>query len=241
MSETLEIDLSEFEAQLSQFVLYSGRSMEDEIKNQAKLAVHKAIKITPPSHMGASASQAKKAGEKAIRRNLRSVFSGVEIKGARLITHLFGRKVDGAPWFAMTREKHPDVAGLYDSRRGRGGRVGVSRSGRSKFYVDEKKLAQLEAVLVARVGWLAGGYGRAAQVLGSAMPVYVKRHAGRAPGSVQMKFTDELMRITVRNSVKYASRIPDVQRRLQWAIDVQAKSMERQLPHLIRRHEKLVN
>lgn len=241
MSETLEIDLSEFEAQLSQFVLYSGRSMEDEIKNQAKLAVHKAIRVTPPGHDGVKDSEAKQAGERKIRRNLRSVFSGVEIKGARLITHLFGKQVKGAPWFAMTRERHPDVAALHDSRKKKSGKFGLTRSGRQKFYVDERKLAQLEAVLLARVGFLAAGYSSAAQVLGTKMPVYVKRHAGRAPGSVQMKFTDELMRITVRNSVKYASRVPDVQRRLQWAINEQAKAMERQLPHLIRRHEKLVN
>ena len=43
------------------------------------------------------------------------------------------------------------------------------------------------------------------------------------------------------NAVGYGTIDRDVQRRIQWAVTMQAAKMERQLPYLLRQHERLVN
>ncbi|HEY7822440.1 MAG TPA: hypothetical protein VIG24_06395, partial [Acidimicrobiia bacterium] len=146
--ETLIIDDQEFGEQLERFALYSGRSFEDELENQGKLLVRDILRLTPPSRFGASVSEAKRAGERSIRKNLRSVFAGVNLKGQRQITHLFGRTdVAGLPFRTPTTEKHPQVKSLYEQRKvGSGYRV--SRGQRARYYVDERKLAALEKELI---------------------------------------------------------------------------------------------
>jgi hypothetical protein len=239
--ETLIIDDQEFGEQLERFALYSGRSFEDELENQGKLLVRDILRLTPPSRFGASVSEAKRAGERSIRKNLRSVFSGVNLKGQRQITHLFGRTdVAGLPFRTPTTEKHPDVKALYEQRKvGSGYRV--KRGGRAKYYVDERKLAALEQVLMKRVGWAAAGFGPAAQRLGAAVPAYVRRHVGKAPGTVAVNTTGAILSIVITNRVDYVARLSGLQRRLNWAVARRKTAMEKQLPYLIRRHERLVN
>ncbi len=239
--ETLIIDDQEFGEQLERFALYSGRSFEDELENQGKLLVRDILRLTPPSRFGASVSEAKRAGERSIRKNLRSVFSGVNLKGQRQITHLFGRTdVAGLPFRTPTTEKHPDVKALYEQRKvGSGYRV--RRGQRARYYVDERKLAALEQVLIKRVGWAAAGFGPAAQRLGAAVPAYVRRHVGKAPGTVAVNTTGAILSIVITNRVDYVARLSGLQRRLNWAVARRKTAMEKQLPYLIRRHERLVN
>lgn len=238
---TIVIDDLEFAEQLERFALYSGRSFEDELENQGKLLVRDILRLTPPSRFGASVSEAKKAGERSIRKNLRSVFAGVNLKGQRQITHLFGRTdVAGLPYSVPTREKHPDVRALYEQRK-MGSSYRVSRGRRSRYYVDERKLAALEKVLMKRVGWAAAGFGPAAQRLGAAVPAYIRRHVGAAPGSIAVNTRGEIMSIVITNRVDYVHRLAGLQRRLDWALKRRKSAMENQLPYLIRRHERLVN
>lgn len=239
--ETLIIDDQEFGEQLERFALYSGRSFEDELENQGKLLVRDILRLTPPSRFGASVSEAKRAGERSIRKNLRSVFAGVNLKGQRQITHLFGRTdVPGLPFRTPTTEKHPEVKALYEQRKvGSGYRV--SRGQRARWYVDERKLAALEQVLIKRVGWAAAGFGPAAQRLGAAVPAYVRRHVGKAPGTVAVNTTGAILSIVITNRVDYVAKLSGLQRRLNWAVARRKTAMEKQLPYLIRRHERLVN
>lgn len=239
--ETLIIDDQEFGEQLERFALYSGRSFEDELENQGKLLVRDILRLTPPSRFGASVSEAKRAGERSIRKNLRSVFAGVNLKGQRQITHLFGRTdVPGLPFHTPTTEKHPEVKALYEQRKvGSGYRV--SRGQRARWYVDERKLAALEKELMKRVGWAAAGFGPAAQRLGAAVPAYVRRHVGKAPGTVAVNTTGAILSIVITNRVDYVARLSGLQRRLNWAVARRKTAMEKQLPYLIRRHERLVN
>jgi hypothetical protein len=243
METELQIDTGRFEAQFAIYVQLVDRDLETEMVHQGKKFLEKTIKITPPGYSRGgkmrSVTDARKAGERAVRRDLRRIFTPVDLRGSRRVTHLFGKPHPAAPWEVPTKEYHPDVAGIFRQHRasGKAGRAARYKAG--TLYVDRQKFAEVEAMLIKRVGWLSGGFTRAGLSLGARMPAYAKRHT--APGSIRITNTPELMQIHIINDVRYAARVEGLRRRIQWAVDAQASAMERQIPYLLRRHEKVVN
>lgn len=244
-ADSIEVYYDDFAQDVGDFALYTGRSFEEELLFQGKQILRKIVKLTPPFTFNDSIAKAKKQGEKAIARDLRRVFKPVDLVGSRKIPHLFGRTdVEGLPYVVPTRETHPDVERIYEQSRTLkkiGGKNWLMRSRRAKYYVDRRKFDKLVKKIQKQVGFLGAGFGSAAQKLGVALPGFMGRHKGKAPGSIQINFTDTDLELVIINSVNYANQIKDFRRRIDWAVRAQSKAMERQLPYLIKRHEKLVN
>jgi hypothetical protein len=232
------IDWPLFESTFARFVRLTNNSIEDELKNQARLFVIDAIKVTPPFHQGRGqgATAAKHAGEDAISRRIGKSFVGVQLVGSRKITHLFGRTdVPGLPYIVPTVEKYPDVEGIYSSEKAR-----ARRRPKVKFMgppktVDRRKVRKVWQREIKKVGWLAGGWNKAATALGAGnkVPAFVRRHAA-APGQVQIDFTAARLRIVLVNQVRYADYVGGLQKRASFALTKRVHAMQKQIPRLIR-------
>jgi outer membrane lipoprotein SlyB len=124
------------------------------------------------------------------------------------------------------------TAGSYERNIGRWKFLDQMVIRRSTF---ERYLKTLEP----RVGFLGGGFKSAAKGLGVSIPLFMRRHS--APGGLAMNLTGDDLSIVIRNDVRYAGTTRDLARRFQWAVMVQQNKMERQVPHLLRRHQRIVN
>jgi hypothetical protein len=238
------LDASWFETTFRRFAAVSTKSIEELLMDQARLFVIDAIKVTPPFHQGVgqNVTTAKRAGEKSIGANFDRLFMAKDLVGSRRVTHLYGRKdVPGLPYVVPAPEKFPDVAGIYEREK----RAAKTRAGRGlrfhqqKVPVSKVKMRRIYRAEIKKVGWLAGGWNRAAMALGAGtkIPAFVRRHAS-APGSVVIDFQPARLRIVLVNQVKYADYVGGLQRRAGFALRKRADAMQRQIPRLIRLAER---
>ena len=79
----------------------------------------------------------------------------------------------------------------------------------------------------AKVFKLAAGWVEAAEEFDVAVPASIKRH--NSDGAVQIDISEEKMSFFLINKVPYAGIVRDLQRRIQWAVDVQARNMNREV------------
>jgi len=241
------LDAPWFERTFSRFVLLSGNSIEDELRNQARLFVIDEIRVTPPFHQGVgqNATKAKKAGEKSVSANFNRLFIARDLVGSRKITHLFGRTdVPGLPYVVPARERFPDVQGIYDEEKGKA----KSRAYRGmRFFqkripVSRVKARRIYQKEIKKIGFLAGGWNVAANALGAGpkVPAFVRRHAG-APGQVIIDFQPQRLRIVLMNQVKYADHVGGLQKRAGFALRKRADAMNAQIPRLIRQANRALS
>jgi hypothetical protein len=234
------IDWPVFERTFMRFAQLSDKSFEDSLLDQGRLYVIDAIKVTPPFHQGVGqgAAVAKKAGEKSIGRNIDRIFVGKTLMGSRKITHLFGRTdVPGLPYVVPTTEKYPDVEGLYAAKKTQAKRNAMRgmRFFGPPLTVSRRKVRKVYQREVRKVGWLAGGWNKAAERLGATpkVPAFVRRH-GSAPGQVVVDFSATRLRIVLVNQVKYADYVGGLQKRASFALTKRVHAMQKQIPRLIR-------
>lgn len=241
-SDGIRIDDRDFAHRVHLFANLAGRDLQEVLESTAKGVLSKLVKITPPfSQAARSISQAKKAGENAVRHDLDRLFRGVELKGQRKIPLLFGNPDPEAPWYTPTKEKHPDVRGIYRTHR-RLDKAGRARNYLRPYYVDRKKLAAEQKYRFSKVGYLGGGFARSAAALGVALPAFMRRHTGAAPSRHSQEFTRARLRITMENLVPYANRVAggDMIRRVNAALRYQMNAMDRQIPHLLARRSRVL-
>ena len=85
-----------------------------------------------------------------------------------------------------------------------------------------------------RVGELAAGWNAGAQKLGVKLPAWVARHdSKRSAAAVLNTFTR--FRIVLTNAVKYVTNVESYARRIQSAINIQGKKMQRKTEFLLKR------
>lgn len=89
------------------------------------------------------------------------------------------------------------------------------------------------------VGFYAAGWKPSVESVGLTLPAYMRGHA--ALGNFSLVVNDQKLDAHFINRVGYEKVDRDLKRRIQWAISEEARKMERQIPHLLRKHEKLVN
>lgn len=224
----------DFDRLISQRAAVYGKTIEEEFEYQAGRILHQMIRITPPFNGKGSITAAKKQGERAIRKDMLKIFVPVELKGQRQITQVFGKVIE--PRYVYTKEKHPDVESVWQSRRKTSMR---NRSGRNLFYVDRRKFERLYRKKKKKVGTLGRGYATAAFRLNVKLPAFMRRQKG-SPGSIRINSSDESIHITITNSVHWAHQVPQFRRRLEWAVSSQRGAMERQLQVALKKMEKEV-
>lgn len=199
MSAQLKIDDKAFREALTRFAENSRKSGEEVLRNQARLFVQDAVKITPPNQ---DYKLRRKLGEAAIAADIRKIMRG-----------------------SNARDAIDDPAALHQKyRRRTTGRVAKERA--IKFKV--RNLAAYIKSVQERVGILASGWNAAAAKLGARMPDWIKRH-GSSGGSIRIKLSLLETRITIANSVKFVGSVKDLARRVQHALNTRAGAMNRQL------------
>jgi hypothetical protein len=239
----INIDTEAFSRDVAQFALLTGRTFGDELKQQAKGVLKNILKVTPPFNGGGgSVATAKRAAEGAIHRDLGRIFRPVALVGSRKITHLFGKPHPSAPWTVPTPEKHPQLASLYAAHKKLDSR---SRQARYKnaYFVDELKYKALVDKIMKRSGRLGGGFAAAAAELHVPIPAFMSRHRSSDVGAsgIRMQLDGDNLFIIITNDVPYAPDVEGFVRRFNWAVETQRGKMERQMPYLLKRHERLLN
>ena len=92
-----------------------------------------------------------------------------------------------------------------------------------QLIVSATAYKRFSKALNKRVGWMAAGWNQAAALLGYRPPAWIWRHS--APGYGTLTVDDQGVRIKMTNAVRYASQVGDMRRRVQYALDSQAKKM----------------
>lgn len=95
-------------------------------------------------------------------------------------------------------------------------------------YIDQMVVSstaykRFSKELNKRVGWMAAGWNQAAALLGYRPAAWIWRHS--APGAGTITVDEYGVRIKMTNKVQYASQVGDMRRRVQYALDSQAKKM----------------
>jgi hypothetical protein len=212
--------------------------MEKVVPEEARGFVRTVVADTPPANKRVKGKEAQRAGERAIDRDLKAVFTPVVLKRKRAVTHLFGNKHPKTgskpPWFVRTKEVNPDVEKIYEERRARGLARGrkMTRGRRQAWYVSLAKYNKLRTKLRKRVGALAGGWNATAVKVGAKLPAWVRRH-GTERGKVQVKLRRTSYVITMRNQVRYGRKL-GLQGRVDRAARKQAGKLRRRLPYVLR-------
>lgn len=177
----------------------------------------------------------------------RGILAQAEAVHGGTIERLFTRK-DGTVFGVERDYFRPDATQsemrAHHKKYFKGGRFtragGATRDiGRWKFIdklvIPEETFRAYLREQHARVGYLLSGWRVAAKKLGLAIPAWIANADG--PSMALIVVTADRLRITATNEVRYAStRITE--RRIQWAIDQQAKKMERRWNHYIERRFK---
>jgi hypothetical protein len=238
MEPDLYVDSPTFDAAVRRLAMVSGRSFEAELSNQARLFVEDVIKVTPPFHAGKGqqSGAAKKAGENSVDRNLGRIFAEVDLVGSRRVTHLFGRTdVPGLPYVVPARERATDVEGIYRQAKAGARSASKFRFSRQLNYVDRRKVQAIRKREKARIGWLAGGWNKAAQRMGSSAAAWVRRH-GSAPGQVEVMMGGgrEWLVIRITNAVPYATKVGGIEKRVAFALRKREDAMKRNYERIMR-------
>lgn len=198
------------------------------VRVMAKGVTRRLLEITPPSNGEATGRDAKKAGELKIYTQMSRVLAPVKIKGRRLVSQAWGKKLK-RPRYIPTKERFPDVAGLYraqlHARKGVGFAVGRRVA---KHYVDERKFKAILKERQGNVGKLASGWAAAAAALDQPVQAWIRRH-GTSRGRIQVLEDSGYYRVEVTN---LAPSLPDdvraeLARRIPYAIRYQGNAMER--------------
>jgi hypothetical protein len=214
---------------LQEYSEVMGRTLADTMKRAAKGVTRRVINLTPPASQGMEGAAAYRAGRAKIARQMSALLVPVKLKGRRKIPVVFGRRLRTAVVVA-TKEKHPDVAGLYRQNMrflptGLGARLKDYRG--KKFWVSAPKFQKVLVDRQKAVGRLASGWAEGATALDVPLQAWIGRH-GRGRGKVNFDLVTSRMRITVQNfsGVGLPANVKaEMQRRIGYAVQYQRNAM----------------
>ncbi len=89
-----------------------------------------------------------------------------------------------------------------------------------------------------QVGTLAAGWNAAAAAINVSRPAWISRH-GTRNGQILMELDGENMRIVFSNDVPYANHVTDFERRVQTAVNWQARDLNKRVDAFAQKDIKL--
>src|SRR5689334_22272707 len=213
MKGRMRFDLRPIQRGIKALAPQMKKSRRELAEEAARGFLKEVVAITPPASKGKRGSGAKKAGEGAIIADLaRVMVAAAQKKGVKL----------GDPAEIHKR--------LRDSRTGRIN----PRNLQHPYPVDAGALRALKRELLRRVGELAAGWNAGAQKLGVKLPAWVARHGGKRSSAAIIN-TFRVFRIILTNAVKYVTNVDAYDRRIQSAINIQGRKMQRRAEFLLAR------
>ena len=213
MNTRVRFDLKPIQRGIKALAPHVKKSRRELAEEAARGFVKEVVAITPPASKGKRGSAAKKAGEGAIIADLARVM----VAAARRKGVTFG---DPAAIHKRLRDPHT-------------GRINP-RNLKSPYPVDASALRGLKRDLLKRVGELAAGWNAGAQKLGVKLPAWVARHGSKRSSAAVIN-TFRVFRIILTNAVKYVTSVESYDRRIQSAINIQGKKMQRRAEFLLTR------
>ena len=213
MNARLRFDLRPIQRGIKALAPHAKKSRRELAEEAARGFVKEVVAITPPASKCKRGSAAKKAGEGAIIADLaRVMVAAAQRKGV----------------------KPTDPAAIHKRLRDpQTGRMNP-RNLQHPYPVDASALRALKRDLLKRVGELAAGWNAGAQKLGVKLPAWVARH-GTKRSSAAVINTFRVFRIILTNAVKYVTSVESYDRRIQSAINLQGKKMQRRAEFLLTR------
>ncbi len=213
MNGRVRFDLRPIQRGIKALAPQVKKSRRELAEEAARGFVKEVVAITPPASKGKRGSAAKKAGEGAIIADLaRVMVAAARRKGVELADP------------AQTHKR------LRDPRTGRIN----PRNLKHPYPVDASALRALKRDLLKRVGELAAGWNAGAQKLGVKLPAWVARHGGKRSSAAVIN-TFRVFRIILTNAVKYVTNVDAYDRRIQSAISIQGRKMQRRAEFLLTR------
>src|SRR5438093_4831145 len=213
MKADLRFDLREIKRAIKNLDQHVKKSRREHTEQAARGFVKEVVAITPPAGKGKKGSAAKKAGEAAIKSDLARVM--IAVRASKNVALQDPRAI------------HQRLRDL------RTGRINP-RNLKKPYPVDAGALRSLRNELLKRVGELAAGWNAGAERLGVKLPAWVSRHGPRR-SSISVLNSIRQFRITLTNAVKYVTSVADYDRRIQSAVSIQARKMQRQADFLLTR------
>jgi hypothetical protein len=139
-------------------------------------------------------------------------------------------------------EKHTNLAALL-SAHSRLNSAGRQARYKNAYFVDATRYFALIDKIEKRSGRLGGGWAEAAAQLHVPVPAFMNRHMSldSAGGGLRMNLEGDNLFIVITNNCPFARDVADYVNRVERAVQTQRGKMERQLPYLLRRHEKIIN
>ncbi len=242
MADGFTFDWRDFEANFVQRAATASRPAAEILLQQSRGIFRTIVEISPPGGAGlkAGSAAATERGRAKIAGDLAKLY-GTPSSAYDAILKKSGEARADAFW--ALRNTRPESAarivrrelgasfspwddGALHRQQFKRGRVNAGRRQSPLVYVrDAAPLKQYIKDMQGRVNYLAGGWEAVAAKLGISLPASIAKH--HAPSAAVVDFTIDRLRVIATNAVKYASDT-DLQRRIQWAIDVQAAKMKRQ-------------
>lgn len=212
----IKTDNRAFIAAVDRFLVNSKKTRVEMMKQQAKLILKTVIEWTPPASKGVTGKDAEAQGKSALAGDVAKILAG-----------------------SKTGSKKIDIAETHKRFRGSGGRVRarLERGGKdNRFRVRETDLKRYVKEKQKKVGYLVSGWRDAASKLGVKMAKWMTRNS--APSHCIVTATANGIRIEATNAAKFAGNVKDMDRRIQWAMDVQRQKIERQIKNFEEKQHK---
>jgi hypothetical protein len=198
----IEIQLVDagFEKAFNAFAAGSKKDTQTLLRDQARLFVKDALRITPPNKGGKWNQQ---GGNLAIKNDMAKLFVQVRKGGV----------MESGEMLELMRK--------VKNRRGR------VRGRKVKKPVQAGQYRAAMAALQKRVGKLASGWNQAAVRLGVIPPAWILRH-GFGRGGIEIQFARADLRILIYNQVAYVGNVQGFERVIASALAKRTRAMSRQ-------------
>lgn len=242
--QEVKLDWSDFERKLARRMSTASRSIYELAAEQYKGILKTVVGVTPPMHDKGdgmtTVPQARAAGRAKVASDIAKLY-GTPKEAANVIKEAAGVGQMKEFWSLYKHNQfdrasemlrpYASGAGLYKfdggavHKRFRNSRGTVNSRRKIYFVQDPSELKAYIAKKQDNVFWLASAWKEMCMKMGIPLPVAISRH--NAPGVGLIEITEDRIRFFAANDVSYG-RAVDLERRVQFAIDVQASKMQRQ-------------
>lgn len=235
MSEGIIVTSSKHEAALQRLISTSKKTAVEVVKQRAKIVFKTVAKYTPPAHAGVLGRSAQAHGRAKVAADIYSLygtpgeaFDAVQAKdpGQAQSMWWLHKHGDTAGASQIVRETTGSALAPFDD--GKHHRRNFRRRGRNfRFFVsDPKALAAYVKEQQQHVWWLGSGWFNALSALGvKGIPFGINAHI--TPGTLRVDISEKSIAVTMINKVGFASQVKDINRRILWAMNQDADTMQR--------------
>lgn len=235
MTEGITVTSSKHEAALQRLMSTSKKTAVEVLTQRSRIVFKTVAKYTPPGHAGVLGRAAQAHAKAKVAADIYSLY-GTPNDAYDAVAEKNPGDAQ-AFWYLL---KQGDTAGASDIVRANTGSIIAPfddgthhrrnfrrRGNRFRFFVsDPKNLKAYVQLEQEQVWWLASGWEDALSALGvKDIPYGVGKHD--APGTLRVEITDQRIAITMVNEVGFASAVKDINRRIAWAMGLDADTMQR--------------